>query len=53
MASCEAGSAIDSLLKGEAFKRVRFRFGLEDSDVQVGFRSIFCYLSLFMIRLVD
>ena len=41
------------LLEDVAFKRVCFLFGLEDSDVQVVFRSIFRSLYLFPIRLVE
>ena len=47
MSSCEYDLIVNSLLEGVAIKRVHFRFGLEVSDIQIRFRSIFRSLYLF------
>ena len=51
--SCESCFINDILLICVAFKKVHFRFGLEDTDIQFNFRNIFRYLSLFPIRIVN
>ena len=49
----EDGLIIDSPLIGVAFKRIHFRFGWEDSDIWVKFRSLFHSLYIYSIRLMD
>ena len=53
MASREVGFMINILLRGVAFKRVHLLFRMESSDVQVKFKNLFCFISIFLIFLVD
>ena len=53
MAYCEFRFMNDILLEDVAFKKVDFLFGLEDSNVQVKFKSLFCSLSLIPVRIVN